>query len=58
MLRIAFSATCGPYKEPNPIKQDEIAGHSLRMLREHYRGKLRVPDVKRLFEQMREELGR
>jgi predicted DNA-binding protein (UPF0278 family) len=41
------------FAEPNKLKRDEIAGGTMRMLREHYRGRLRVPDVKRMFEQMR-----
>jgi hypothetical protein len=37
------------HREPNPIKRDEIAGGTMRMLREHYSGRLRVPDVKRML---------
>ena len=43
------------HAEPNKLKRDEIAGGTLRMLKEHYAGKLRVPDVKRMFEEMRDE---
>ncbi len=30
-------------------KRDEIASHTLRMLKEHYSGKLRLSDVKEMF---------
>jgi hypothetical protein len=44
--------------EPNPLRGDEIAGHTMRrMLNEHDTGKLRTPDVKRMFAQLRDELG-
>jgi hypothetical protein len=43
------------HAEPNKLKRDEIAGGTLRMLKEHYAGKLRVPDVKRMFEEMHKE---
>jgi hypothetical protein len=43
------------HRETNPIKRDEIAGGTMRMLREHYSGRLRVPDVKRMFEEMRDD---
>jgi hypothetical protein len=40
--------------EKNPLKQDEIAIHQLRALQEHYDGKLRLSDIKRLFESMKD----
>lgn len=40
--------------EPNAIKQDEIAARQLHALRQHYTGKLRLADVKEMFEQMRD----
>jgi hypothetical protein len=41
------------FAEPNKLKRDEIAGGTLRMLKEHYAGNLRMPDVKRMFEEIR-----
>jgi hypothetical protein len=41
------------HAESNPIKADRIAGDVGHLLRQHYRGRLRLPDVKRMFEQMR-----
>jgi hypothetical protein len=43
------------HAKSNPIKADRIAGDAEHMLREHYRGRLRLPDVKRMFKEMREE---
>lgn len=45
------------HREPNKLKRDEIAGGTLRMLKEHYSRKLRVSDVKELFRRMHEEMG-
>jgi hypothetical protein len=45
------------HAEDNPIKQDEIAGRQLHALREYLRPrdrKLRLSDIKELFEQMRD----
>ena len=48
------------YAEPNSIKKDEIAARQLRALRD-YGGprerKLRLSDVKDMFEQMRDHVG-
>jgi hypothetical protein len=44
------------FAEDNPIKRDEIAAHQVRALNEHRRPrdpKVRLADVKRLFELMR-----
>ena len=47
------------YAEPNSIKKDEIAARQLRALRD-YQGprerKLRLSDVKDMFEQMRDHM--
>jgi hypothetical protein len=43
------------YAEPDKNKADEIAAGILHLLREHYREKLRMSDIKDLFEAMREE---
>jgi hypothetical protein len=40
--------------EANAIKRDEIAARQLHALKQHYRGKLRLFDVKEMFEQMRD----
>jgi hypothetical protein len=45
------------FAEPNAIKRDEIAGRQLHALREHRRPrdpKLRLSDVKELFDRMRD----
>jgi len=45
------------HAEPNPLKRDGIAMRQLHILREHRRpgdSKLRLSDVKQLFEQMRD----
>jgi hypothetical protein len=45
------------FAEPNAIKRDEIAARQLHALREHRRPrdpKLRLSDVKELFERMRD----
>jgi hypothetical protein len=46
------------YAEPDKNKADEIASGILHMLREHYREKLRMSDIKDLFEAMRDEYPR
>jgi hypothetical protein len=46
---------CRFLRETNTIKRDEIASHTLHMLREHYSGKLRVFDVKEMFQRMWED---
>jgi hypothetical protein len=40
------------HAEPNAIKRDEIAARQLHALRQHCAGKLRLSDVKEMFEQM------
>ena len=42
------------HAEPNAIKRDEIAAHQLHALKQHYAGKLRLFEVKEMFEQMRD----
>jgi hypothetical protein len=42
------------HAEPNAIKRDEIAARQLHALRQHHTGKLRLSDVKEVFEQMRD----
>jgi hypothetical protein len=44
------------HREPNKLKRHEIAGHTLHRLKEHYAGKLRVPDIKMMFEKLRDEM--
>jgi hypothetical protein len=44
------------HAELNPITRDPIAAGTLFMLKEHFRGKLRLADVKRLFDQVGDEL--
>jgi hypothetical protein len=38
--------------ETSPLKRDEIAARQLHALKQHYRGKLRLFDVKEMFLQM------
>jgi hypothetical protein len=45
------------FEEENPIKRDEIAVLQMHSLQRHWRGKLRLSDVKALFEQMHDRLG-
>jgi len=42
------------HAEPNAIKQDEIAARQLHALKQHYRGKLRLHEVKEMFVLMRD----
>ena len=42
------------FAEPNSIKADEIAARQLHALREYYAGKLRLADVKEMFQQMKD----
>lgn len=42
------------FAEENPIKADEIAVLQMRSLQRHWKGKLRLSDVKRMFEEMRD----
>ena len=44
------------HAELNPITRDQIAAGTLHMLKEHYRGKLMLADVKRLFDQVCDEI--
>jgi hypothetical protein len=49
------------HREPNPIKRDEIAArqlHALQAYRRQRAPKLRLSDVKELFERMREFIER
>jgi hypothetical protein len=48
------------YAEPNTIRQDEIAGRQMHVLQRHQpprAKKLRIPDLKEMFAQMRGHLG-
>jgi hypothetical protein len=52
----AFMADMRAYHaEPNAIKKDEIAARAGWRLTQHYRGKLRLADVKRMFAEMRDD---
>jgi hypothetical protein len=42
------------HTEGNAIKRDKIAARQLRALRQYYAGKLRVSDIKEMFQRMRE----
>lgn len=42
------------FAETSVNKQDEIAARQLHALRQHYRGKLRLTDIKEMFRQMRD----
>jgi hypothetical protein len=46
------------FAEQDPIKRDEIAVLQMHSLKEYWPGKLRLSDVKAMFEQMREHLKR
>jgi hypothetical protein len=51
----AFMADMRAYHaEENAIKRDGIAARASWRLKQHYPGKLRLADVKRMFEEMRE----
>jgi hypothetical protein len=53
--RAALSRTCVPsMPSRTPITRDEIAARQLHALKQHYAGKLRLSDVKEMFEQMRD----
>jgi hypothetical protein len=53
----AFVADMKAYfAEQDPIKKDQIAVLQMRSLQSHWRGKLRLDDVRKLFVQMRDEL--
>jgi hypothetical protein len=43
--------------ERNSIRRDEIAARQLYALKQHYSRKLRLLDVKEMFQEMREHLG-
>lgn len=45
------------FSEEDPIKRDQIAVLQLRRLQDHWKGKIRLDDVKKLFREMREHLG-
>jgi hypothetical protein len=42
------------HAEENAIKRDEIAARQLHALKQHYAGKLRLSDVLKMFEQMKD----
>jgi hypothetical protein len=42
--------------EHDALRRNEIAGGTLRMLREHYRKGLKLTDVKRMFARLHAEL--
>ncbi|WP_316234946.1 MULTISPECIES: hypothetical protein [unclassified Bradyrhizobium] len=42
------------FAERDPHKRDQIAVVQLRSLQDHWKGKLRLDDIKKLFEEMRE----
>jgi len=44
------------HAEKNAIEQDEIAARQLHALMQHYTGRLRLADVKEMFEQMRDHV--
>lgn len=44
------------FAEPDPIKKDVIAVLQLRSLQDHWSGKLRLDDVRRMFLEMRKQL--
>lgn len=48
---------CAFFAEPNAIRRDEIAARQLHPLKQHYKGKLRLTDVKEMFLQMRDQAG-
>jgi len=43
------------HAETNAIKRDEIAARQLHALRPHHAGKLRLSDVKEMFQLMRDD---
>jgi hypothetical protein len=45
----------GAIPKSPPMKRDEIAARACWRLKEHYSGKLRMSDVKEMFQRMREE---
>jgi len=54
-LPAVSSRTCAPsMASQKAAKRDEIASHTLRMVKEHYSGKLRLSDVKEMFVQMKD----
>jgi hypothetical protein len=42
------------HAKPNAIKWDEITARQLHALKQHYTGKLRLPEIKEMFEQMKD----
>lgn len=46
------------FAEENPVLRDQIAVLQMRSLQAHYKGKLRLDDVRRMFREMRAHLGR
>jgi len=52
-----LSATCTPFfAEKDGVKADGIAARQLHALKEHYKGKLKLHDVRAMFYQMRDEV--
>jgi hypothetical protein len=50
-----FAADMRAYQaEPNAIKREEIAAHQLHAPKQHYAGKLRLSDAKRMLQQLRD----
>jgi hypothetical protein len=45
------------YAEKNPMMREQIAVLQLRTLEQHYRGKLRVSDIKAMFQEMSDHLS-
>jgi len=43
------------FAEKNTIKADAIAAQQLHALEQHYKGKLRLNDVKEMFRQIRDQ---
>jgi len=44
------------HAEKNGVKADSIAARQLHALKEHYKGKLKLHDVRAMFYQMRDEV--
>ena len=44
------------FAEKNGVKADGIAARQLHALKEHYKGKLKLHDVRAVFYQMRDEV--
>ena len=44
------------FAAPDTIKKDEIAAKQLWLLKQHWPGKLRITNVREMFEQMRSQV--